>query len=304
MRHLIAILLIPLLASCGGTEGEVEEPNPFGPTGIPPMLRRGGSMGGTPIGPRGNAIPESFKNNPGVVLDPDEIVYTDPDAEDPEGAMSELKELLSAVPSEGPWRKSFTNAFKEARQTDKPVLMWFTDSQNSPNCRQLSQELFNQQEFEDWAEETFVRLQIDQRLGSVLLDNNESRKKDYVASLKKRYKVRGQPTMLVLTPSGEVIGRYKGYRRGQADYKWGQLRQGAMLASQAHVKWKAKMEKKGYRIWSDPRGRKLFAKLIYYRKGTLVLLEPDGTRAKTKEKNLSPKDQDWITALKRSRGME
>jgi hypothetical protein len=296
---------------CGGTSstsgttnpmaGGGERVDPFSPGSIPPTLRGGGG-GGTPIG-RGGGIPEGLKDDAGTVMNPDEIVFTDPDAEDPDAMVSELRELLAAVPEEGPWRKSHENTFREARQEDKPVLIWFTDSQNSPNCRQLSEELFNRREFEEWASETFVRLQVDRRVGGSKLDDSTARKADYVEHLKKRYKVHGQPTLLVLTPSGDVIGRYKGYRRGEADYRWGQLKQGAKLAREKHKRWKREMEKKGYRHWSDPSGRRIFARLERYREGELLLIEPGGARFQTKEEHLSQKDREWIAEEKRKRGI-
>ena len=284
-------ILMGLLAwgttGCGsrGPAAESEAVDPFSPESIPAALRPGGS-GGTPIA-RGGNLPDDLRNNAGVVLDSDEIVFTDPDAENPEEILPELEELLSAKPTEGPWRRSHTEAFREALRSDKPVLMWFTDSQNSPPCRNLSQELFNQTEFDQWAAETFVRLQLDQRVGGSKLDHDAASKAGYIEDMKKRYKVMGQPTLLVLTPSGEVIGRYRGYQKGQHEFKWGQLRQGAHLAREAHVKWKAGMEKKGYRTWRNPLGRSIFAKLAAYRDGQLILVEPDGTRLQTKERYLS-----------------
>ena len=301
-RRLSWLFLVSLLASCGSSHDPFEtEPNPFGPTGVPAELRRGKGQGGTPIAPVG--ISDEMKNNPGIVLDPNEIVYTDPDAEDPESIPTELDALLSEAPQDGPWGKSYTDVFKRARRQDKPVLIWFTDSQNSVNCKMLSQELFNDPEFEDWADDTFVRLQVDSRVTGETMDQ-ESRRKDYVKDLKKRFKVLGTPMLVVLTPAEEVVFREKGYVRGQANFKWGQLRQSANVAAGKHEKWKGKMEKKGYRTWKDPRGRKIFAKLVAYKDGDLVIVEPDGTRARTKEKSLSPADQDWIAAQKRARGIE
>lgn len=301
-RRLSWLALVLILGSCGTSEDPFEtDPNPFGATGVPSALRRGKSQGGTAIAPGG--ISDEMKNNPGVVLDPNEIVYTDPDAENPDSLPTELDALLSEAPQEGPWSKSYTNVFKRARREDKPVLIWFTDSQNSVNCKMMSQELFNNIEFEEWASETFVRLQVDNRVSGD--DGDEvSRRKGYIKNLKKRFKVLGSPMLVVLTPAEDVIMREKGYVRGQANFKWGQLRQSAEVASKKHQSWKAKMEKKGYRTWKDPRGRKIFAKLVAYKDGELVMVEPDGTRARTKEKNLSPADQDWIAQQKRARGIE
>lgn len=301
----VALVALVCLGCGGGSDSEIaaaDQVSPFGPTGIPPSLRAG-SSGATRISP-GSGIPENLKDNAGVVLDPEDIVFTDPDAENPDAIVSELKELLSDVPDEGPWKRSLTNTLKEARRNEKPVLIWFHDSINSPNSKALAEELFNRQEFEDWAGKTFVRLQVDRRVEGSRTDNETARKTEYVENLKVRYKVRGQPTLVVLSPDGTVIHRYSGYKRGQAEYKWGQLRQGASVAMDNYENWKQKQEKKGYRMWSDPRGRRIFAKLVAYREGELTLVEPDGSRAKTKEGNLSPADQDWISAQKRARGLE
>lgn len=302
LRRLLWLWPVLMIVSCGSSEDPFEAVDkPFGPGGIPAALRGGGGQGGTPLAPGG--ISDEMKNNPGVVLDPNEIVYTDPDAEDPESLPTELDALLAEGPQDGPWSQSYTTVFKRARREDKPVLMWFTDSQNSVNCKMLSEELFNDPEFDDWASETFVRLRVDVRVSGETNDE-ESRRKDYVSNLRKRFKVLGNPLLIVLTPAEEVILKEKGFVRGQANFKWGQLRQSAKVASDKHEKWKQRMEKKGYRTWKDPRGRKIFAKLVAYRDGELIIVEPDGTRARTKERNLSPEDQDWIAAEKRARGIE
>ncbi len=297
------LLLIPVagLASCGtGNDPAVVDElpaNPFSPDAIPAALRGGA----TPLD-SGRALRE-LQNDAGTVMNPDEIVYTDPDAEDPEDIVPELRELLESRSEDGPWGRSISRVFREARKTDKPVLIWFNDSGNPMASGAISDDLFGRQDFEEWAQDTFVRLQVDEQVGSKL-DDDGARKAAFVKDLKKRYKVMGYPTLLVVTPSGEVIGRYRGYRRGQWEYKWGQLRQGAHLAGKSHAAWKQKMERKGYRTWSDPLGRKFFAKLIAYRDGELVLIEPDGTRARTQERRLSVEDQEWIAAEKRKRGIE
>ncbi|GAA5484329.1 thioredoxin family protein [Haloferula sargassicola] len=291
------------ISSCGTDSAETAtqpQVNPFSPEAIPAALRGGGK----PIGGGSTTLPQDLKDDVGVVLNADDLVFTDPDAEDPEDISTELRDLLSAAPTEGPWRKSLSNTFKEARQTGKPVLIWFTDSQFSPNCKMLSEELFSKKEFEEWAQENFVRLQVDQRVEGSKLDNDAASKAAFVKELKKRYKVLGHPTLVVLTPSGEVISSYRGYSRGEAKFKWGQLRQASILARESYANWREKMEKKGYRDWSDPRGRHLFAKLLSYRKGTLILVEPDGNRARTRETSLSQKDRDWIAEQKRLRGIQ
>ena len=110
--------------------------------------------------------------------------------------------------------------------------------------------------------------------------------------------------MHVLAPSGEVIGRYKSYRAGQEDFLWGQLKQAVSIAKERQVSWKASLEKKGYRDWSNDSGKVIFAKLGAYQEGKMILVEPDGQRVRTNEKNLSAGDRVWIQQQKEQRGMQ
>jgi hypothetical protein len=107
----------------------------------------------------------------------------------------------------------------------------------------------------------------------------------------------------MLNPSGEVIGRYRGYKRGDADYTWGLIKQGEAASAHAYESWRSSLEKKGYREWRDRNDRKVFAKLTSYSNGTLTLIEPDGTRSRTHENKLSDKDREWLGEQKRIRGL-
>ena len=122
--------------------------------------------------------------------------------------------------------------------------------------------------------------------------------------LKKKYNARGYPTFVVLAPSGELIGRYSGYRRGKEHFIWGQMKQGVMIAAEKQEAWETSLAKKGYREWSDGKGRSLFAKLVHYKDGQLVLAEPDGQRARTQEKHLCDADREWIKKQKALRGIQ
>lgn len=296
-----------VLAACAGGDaggGGETRPNPLDPNSIPPSLR-GDQFGSAVTSVSSDNRLEGLEDSAGVVLDTDDIVFTDPDAEDPEDILPELEQLLEEAPDEGPWRKSFTQTLREARHAGKPILIWFSDSQNSPPSRALGEELFNQRDFEAWASKHFVRLQVDSRVQGSKLDHDVANKADYIEGLKKRFRVFGTPTLLVLTEGeNKVIGKYKGYRRGQADYKWGQLRQALALAEESQEQWKKRMEGRGYRDWTGPRGRSIFAKLQRYHDGRLILVEPDGHRFQTKERYLSPGDQDWIAEQKRRRGIQ
>ncbi len=313
IRASFAILVLAaLLPSCGAVRNKVEavakadadEELPFGPTGIPPHLRANRGAG-TPITPGGNAAPVLSNLTP-----EEDIVYTDPD--NPEASLIELADILAAPPPEaGSWESDPAAARRRSMREGKPLLIWFTHSKNSPMCKALSQELFSTREFEDWASERFVRLRVDanfsQRDPNLSFEEQAHRdtiRKHAVDDLKKRYKVLGHPFLVVLKPNGEVAGKYRGYKRGDAEFRWGQLKHAAIAASHAYGNWRAEMEEKGYREWSDREGRRIFAKLISYKDGVLILVEPDGTRARTKENVLSTADRAWIAEQKRLRGIQ
>lgn len=306
MNWLHTIFPIPfaLVVSCGIGRGPgeiVSEPSipPNIPGGVPPTMRGSRSPG---------AATPSFSGP--VQLTPEEdIIFTDPD--NPDADIPELAALLDAKPKrrKGPWEQSETMARKRSVREAKPLLIWFTDSRRSPMCKALSQELFNNPDFHDWAEENMVRLKVDSNIQAndpdLSLDEKETRLADlrsYTKRLRKQYKVLGNPNLVLVHPNGNVINRFRGYNRGEAEFRWGQLKQGVASFQHEYEQWRRKMEKKGYRLWTDRKGRTVFAKWRYH-DGTLHFVESDGTRSKTDEKKLSQKDRDWIDEQKKLRGL-
>jgi hypothetical protein len=311
LRHLVSTLALALtLGSCAKLGLPVrtvkkEAPSPFGPTGIPPQLRAGMKQEGTAVTPGGNVTPGGMPLN---ISKDEDLVFTDPD--NPDADIPELSTLLDSA-KRGPWESSETIAKQRASREGKPLLIWFTDSASSPMCKALSEELFATHDFGKWADEKLVRLRVDANIQAddpdLSLDQKETRLIDlrtYVTGLKKRYKVLGYPSLILLNPSGEVVGRYRGYKRGDSDYTWGLIKHGEAVSSAAYKSWRASLEKKGYREWQDRRGRKIFARLISYSKGTLILVEPDGSRAQTKESSLSDADHTWISNQKKLRNLQ
>lgn len=303
------LLLLLLLGSCAYRGSALKSagkgPTPSAAAAIPPQLRAKSSEAGIPVQAGGKG---SGKGLPLGITPEEDIVYTDPD--DPEATIPELATLLSA-PRRGPWEESETIATQRSVREGKPLLIWFTDSDGSPMCKALSQELFSTNDFGDWATEKLIRLRVDAEvkitdpgldLGSA--EDLRSRIKSYHAELKKRYQVMGYPSLVLLSPSGEVVGRYRGYKRGDAQFLWGQLKHGEAVSSEAYKGWRAGLEKKGYREWQDRRGRKVFARLTAYSQGAMNFIEPNGTRSRTREENLSDKDRAWIGAQKKLRNLD
>ena len=295
----------------GGSVKEKKDENPFGPTGVPPHLRASGGDedGGRAVAPGGNqpTLPADFQITP-----EEDLIFTDPD--DPDAILPELSALLAEQQeTRRPWEESDTLARRRAMREGKALMIWFTDSGRSPMCRALDEELFSTPEFNEWADEKLVRLRIDSNLAGIgrdtdlSLDETETLRVDvrnYVESMRERHRVLGNPSLVVLDAEGRTLLRERGYRRGQADLVFGKLRFAESIAARNNESWRKKMKDRGYRTWSDSRGRvTIFARLVSYHEGELVLVEPDGTRSRTREGNLSRSDRDWIAEQKRKRGM-
>ncbi|MCW1883324.1 thioredoxin family protein [Luteolibacter flavescens] len=295
---LSAFLLLPGCGLIGEKQGKPEMVgSPFGPTGVPPQLR--GNQDGTAVKPGGNVSDEAARAL--ATHDPDTLVWTDPD--DADAPLPVLDTLLTAPKQKGPWWDSESEALRESKRSGKPLLIWFTDSVRSTACSSLSEKLLARPEFEAWASENTVRLVVDQSVKGKNIDDTTA-KVLHSRDLKKKYKASGYPSLHVLAPSGEVIGRYKGYRSGQEDFIWGQLKQAVALAKERQESWKESLAKKGYRDWSNDSGKVIFAKLSAYRDGKMILVEPDGQRVRTNEKSLSAGDRVWIQQQKERRGIQ
>lgn len=299
-KYTPALFAYFLLASCGGdTELNLKEAMP--PPGVGPPIRKPAD-GGSPVTPGGNAQSAPIGMTPA-----EDIEWTGFDGE----GIPELENLMAA-PKKGPWEESETLARQTAAREGKPILIWFTDSARSPMCKILSAELFSDPAFEEWADGNLVRLRVDANVSSfkkpeMTMDEWQNAKVDignYVKRIKKRYRVLGHPSLLMLNPSGEVIARYRGYKRGDKNYFWGLIKQGVASSEAAYRDWRQGLEKKGYRDWQGGSGRKVFAKLVSYSKGTLILIEPGGERFRTQEDNLSKDDNKWIAEQKALRGIE
>jgi thioredoxin-related protein len=302
-------LLVLFLSSCGvGEKGDKKPKSTMAPSDAPTAGRAGieGFQRGLhdqdedsiPIKPGGNNANIPLGGN----LSKDDVVFTDPD--DPNAEIPNLDDLLQdAAKNKGPWNASDSVAIRESKTSGKPLLIWFTDSGMGKIDKPITQELFNRGDFEKWAQENVVRLRVDQSVQAASMESNQA-KRVYVRNLKERYKVMGYPTLLVISPSGEVTGRYSGFVTGKSEFKFGQIKQATSLAATNYQKWKTDLLKKGYREWSDGKGRSVVARLAGYRAGEVVLIEPDGTRAKTNEKRLSDDDREWIRKEKEKRGIQ
>jgi protein disulfide-isomerase len=109
------------------------------------------------------------------------------------------------------WMTDFEAAQAKAAAEQKPLLLEFTGSDWCPPCMMLNKEVFSQETFLDYAAEALVLVKLDfpkkKAQSPELKAQNEA--------LAQKYGIRGFPTILILSPEGEVVGT-TGYRRGGA----------------------------------------------------------------------------------------
>lgn len=218
----------------------------------------------------------------------------------PEDENEEIGENFESVwksPENKSWHKDFSVAGKLSRNSGKPIILWFTHSGKSPQCDLLNRELMLTPEFETWAKENTIRVTLDSMKDGN--SNEDAKRVDYVNRFKKRYNVNGYPSIYVLSPSGEVVDKHHGYKKGSASYYHGRLKHSVDVAANQHGAWREKMEKRGYRMWTSRGGGKVFAKLYRFKSDSITLIEPNGKRGTTSFSKLSDADQAWVLLEKK-----
>ncbi len=241
--------------------------------------------------------PLSALSGPAVVKKDGQLANREEDIlwapEDPNVPFTELEGMLVPDAPADSWYLNYETALKKSQEEGKPLMIWFTRSRNSPLCKILSNELFVEKEFEEWADANVVRVRID----SNIVESDTGKRKDreaYVAELKSRFRILGQPVVVIISPRGTEYGKYRGYKSGSAEFYFGRIKNAQRSAQQDYIDWKFDMESKGYRRWFDARGRSVFAKVVRYSKGVIWLVEPNGKKSSTKVSKLVTEDRQYI----------
>ena len=127
------------------------------------------------------------------------------------GAVLLLCSLVVPAAAEG-WMTDYSSAVKKAKAEQKLVLVDFTGSDWCSPCMILRRNVLDNADFRAFAEKKFVLMEADipRRLS---FDANLRRQNEALA---KQYGVASFPTILVLTPAGEVVG---GFQEGDKTVK-------------------------------------------------------------------------------------
>ncbi len=110
------------------------------------------------------------------------------------------------------WFTDFEAAKAKAKAEQKPLLLDFTGSDWCGWCIKLDKEVFSQDAFKAYAEESLVLVEIDFPRKNDQTDETKAQNN----ALKDKYKIRGFPTIVILSPEGELIEK-TGYQPGGAE---------------------------------------------------------------------------------------
>ena len=190
----------------------------------------------------------------------------------------------------GPWMTDYEKALVKAKEENKPMLLSFTGSDWCHWCIKLSDEVFSEKKFENFAEEALVCVTLDSPRGSGGKSKNAAR----TASMKGRFRVRGVPTIVLLKPDEQEIGR-TGYRKGGAEPYVEHLK--AMISPHMELatgESEPEPETSRYRTWTSQSGTTVEAELVEHGGGSIKLRKQDGSVFQIKVGLLSQSDREFL----------
>ena len=109
------------------------------------------------------------------------------------------------------WSENFSEASARAKETKKPMLLYFTGSDWCGWCKKLHAEVLDRPEFMKWADENVVLFKAD--FPEEIEQSRELRYQNGL--LARQYRVSGYPTVILADSDGRVIAR-TGYQSGGA----------------------------------------------------------------------------------------
>lgn len=151
-----------------------------------------------------------------VVWDPHQrkvtarITGVDPVKIDP--VLQRLREVLPKIDYTGRWLEDFRLAQAVASQLNRDILMAFTSLDSSEWCQRLDREIFQKEQFKDYARKNLVLLRID----FPRLTKQPEKLSEQNRLLAEAHGVRGYPTVLFINPRGQKFGEAK-YMKGGPD---------------------------------------------------------------------------------------
>jgi len=107
------------------------------------------------------------------------------------------------------WNNNLEKAVEQAKKENKAVLVNFTGSDWCIWCKRLSSEVFQQNEFKEFADKNLVLVMLD--FPKDIQQSQET--KIYNNTLAQKFGIQGFPTILIMNSKGELVAK-TGYQPG------------------------------------------------------------------------------------------
>ncbi|MFT5465566.1 MAG: thioredoxin-related protein [Verrucomicrobiales bacterium] len=125
-------------------------------------------------------------------------------------AEAEAKQSAAAGNAVFKWEDDLEKAQERAKAEGKPIFLDFTGSDWCGYCIQLKEQIFDQREFKEFAKENLVLMEVDFPRRTSLSRSITKQNQE----LQGKYKVTGFPTVILLSPDGEILLRQSGFGGG------------------------------------------------------------------------------------------
>ena len=116
---------------------------------------------------------------------------------------------VCVMAASGQWMTDYDKAVAKAQESNKPILINFTGSDWCGWCIRLKEEVFSKPQFKSFAAEQIILLEVDFPRRKSLPTSEKKKNQE----LSQKYNIQGFPTLIILSPEGQQIGKM-GYMEG------------------------------------------------------------------------------------------
>jgi len=225
--------------------------------------------------------------------------------------------LLSACGSRAAslkWETDFKEAAESAKKSNRYMLVDFTGSDWCGWCIKLDEEVFSKKDFREYAEKNLVCVSLDFPRRTALKQSLKEQNDQLAA----KYSVRGFPTVLILSPSGDTVAR-TGYKDGGAGKYVEHLKsfidphraknkvpepvsetqaRPARPAARSAANAIPRDENREVRTWTSKAGVSVKASLLEEKGPYLVLKKEDGSQVQILAAQVSAQDGEYVSSLR------
>jgi len=199
------------------------------------------------------------------------------------------------------WTDDFAAAKEAAKAQNKHMLLNFTGSDWCGWCIRLHKEVFSKDAFKEYAKENLILVEIDfprkKSLKSKIQEQNET--------LQRTFEIAGYPTIILLDPNGNLIGR-TGYKAGGAEAYVAHLK--SLIAPNAAKETAPAVTEAApvaaapdatvSRTWTSVSGNTIEAVYQNKQANLIQLKRADGTEIRIALSSLSEADQSFLRSIK------